>query len=357
MTGLNVIDFGAVGNGVIDDTAAIQDCIDQAVLDERRVIIPAGTYLTTSTLVCEGPIEIAGEGPERTEILSSFGATGIRAGNTAVSAPHGLYLHDFTMRGSTSTGYPMIDVIQYGRKWVIERVHLDNGFGNRPGIRLYTAWVGSIRDCNFWKFGAEGVASTRAAIMVKPQRLDEEEPVTSNGPINSLLIDGCAFERVQTGIDLHDPNETGTSTTIYSVEIRNPRFKNSYVSGYAPNSVGIRAGHNGIGGNRTFNVVITSPFFEDFAKGIEVRGWGWVIDSPFVQSADVGIDLIDGGGHWIRSLVIEASTGNTVNTGLHCRSTIDGKCALSYWKSVGALPPTNAVIDDTSPTKLSVVAA
>lgn len=48
---INVKQFGAVGNGTTDDTAAIQACID-FVRDDRGgiVVVPAGTYLISSTL-------------------------------------------------------------------------------------------------------------------------------------------------------------------------------------------------------------------------------------------------------------------------------------------------------------------
>lgn len=49
---VNVMDFGAVGNGVADDTAAIQAAINYAAAQTvpPTVIFPAGTYKTTASL-------------------------------------------------------------------------------------------------------------------------------------------------------------------------------------------------------------------------------------------------------------------------------------------------------------------
>ncbi len=44
---LNVRDFGATGDGMIKDTAAIQQGLDRcAVLGGGEVLVPAGNYLT-----------------------------------------------------------------------------------------------------------------------------------------------------------------------------------------------------------------------------------------------------------------------------------------------------------------------
>ena len=64
---VSVKDFGAVGDGAADDTAAIQAAINAA--DGRTVLLPAGTYKITSTLTFtptaatfEKPIRLVGEG-------------------------------------------------------------------------------------------------------------------------------------------------------------------------------------------------------------------------------------------------------------------------------------------------------
>jgi hypothetical protein len=47
---VSVKDFGAVGDGVADDTTSIQDAIDYCVANKNMLFIPAGNYLVTSSL-------------------------------------------------------------------------------------------------------------------------------------------------------------------------------------------------------------------------------------------------------------------------------------------------------------------
>lgn len=51
---VNVRVFGAVGDGVADDTTAIQEALDYALLRGLDVLFPAGTYLVTSSLTITG---------------------------------------------------------------------------------------------------------------------------------------------------------------------------------------------------------------------------------------------------------------------------------------------------------------
>lgn len=60
---LNVRLFGAVGDGVADDTAALQAALDAASAVGGTVYIPAGTFLIASGgLTCSKPVSIVGAG-------------------------------------------------------------------------------------------------------------------------------------------------------------------------------------------------------------------------------------------------------------------------------------------------------
>ncbi|MBN1694123.1 T9SS type A sorting domain-containing protein [candidate division WOR-3 bacterium] len=63
--GVNLEDYGAVGDGITDDTKALKDAIS-ACEESTAVFIPAGTYLITDRIDIRKPIVLRGAGPEAT---------------------------------------------------------------------------------------------------------------------------------------------------------------------------------------------------------------------------------------------------------------------------------------------------
>jgi hypothetical protein len=71
---INVKDYGAVGDGIVDDTASIQTALTAALLARRGLYFPTGDYkLTGSTgtefLLITKPIEVFGDGPTLSRLI------------------------------------------------------------------------------------------------------------------------------------------------------------------------------------------------------------------------------------------------------------------------------------------------
>jgi hypothetical protein len=59
---VNAKDFGAVGDGIVDDTAALQAAVAAACSSLKSLYIPKGNYKVSQTLVITAPIKIYGDG-------------------------------------------------------------------------------------------------------------------------------------------------------------------------------------------------------------------------------------------------------------------------------------------------------
>jgi hypothetical protein len=67
---LNVTDLGAKGDGIADDTDAIQKAVDQASVQGNLVLVPAGRYRTTKPIVIKGSgVTLQGAGTHATFLL------------------------------------------------------------------------------------------------------------------------------------------------------------------------------------------------------------------------------------------------------------------------------------------------
>ena len=83
--GVCVKDFGAVGDGATDDTPAFEDALDSAAVYGHRVIVPAGIYKITNTLVVPDGVMIVGEGTGSTPLGTPFNGSLIRYNGTGAA--------------------------------------------------------------------------------------------------------------------------------------------------------------------------------------------------------------------------------------------------------------------------------
>lgn len=128
----NVKDYGALGDGIADDTTAIQDTITAAAVLGGIVFIPAGTYLVSTLTVANG-VEIFGIGNK--SILS---ATGTIAG-------HGVF--EAVNKQDWSIDNLKIDGNSIGSTYCIE---ITGTGGNCERYRLSNLWLynGGYRSLN-----------------------------------------------------------------------------------------------------------------------------------------------------------------------------------------------------------------
>lgn len=105
-TYVNALDYGAVGDGVNDDTGAIQDAIDAAVASNGVVYIPAGSYKTTAPINIYGECSVYGAGIGKTVIKPTTAvAEAVQIGNVVSQAnAHTGVIRDFTVDRVTYDG-------------------------------------------------------------------------------------------------------------------------------------------------------------------------------------------------------------------------------------------------------------
>jgi Pectate lyase superfamily protein/Right handed beta helix region len=159
----NVRDFGATGDGVTDDTTAIQGALDAAAATRGTVIIPDGTFCC-SRLRVPPHVGIVGnatwsyrEGggsvlklidPEATCLLDITGAVGATVNGLSLNGAqlgkevHGIMMDEFIDKEEEDTP-------------CIERCHISKFTGN--GIHLDSVWCFSVRSCEVKSNGGHGL--------------------------------------------------------------------------------------------------------------------------------------------------------------------------------------------------------
>lgn len=155
----NVKAFGAVGDGVTDDTVAIQSAISslQQNNDYRGGVLyfPVGQYKCSSTLAftsyAAGDVHniiVRGDGPQCTFL--DFRSAGEGASGLAFNAGAQFGVEDLLINGAPGTGLLVgngnaVGASGYCAFFTIKNVRIQNCGGN--GFMFVNAYMGTISDC------------------------------------------------------------------------------------------------------------------------------------------------------------------------------------------------------------------
>lgn len=282
---VSVLDFGAVGDGVTDDTAAIQAAINAAT--GKRLYFPGGTYKVTGVTAYGNEIQIYGDGYTRSQISLINGSTGIPL--TITGTPH-FVAEDISFDGNKancpSATYAVLMIgtntgAEFNRCFFVNAKTDGLGQGG-------TADYPIIRDCIFETNGNDGLSlSTATTALITGNR------AVLNGRFG-LLVTGI-LSRISNNICVSN----GQS-----------------VIGGAGIGV-INADYTTVGGNQCINNGLTGT---RYAHGIQLNNCKYGIVSNNYCGGNVGngIDLTLGSSHG-------TVTGNVTPSNVDCGIAIDSR--------------------------------
>lgn len=245
---INVKNFGAKGDGITNDTIAVQNAINDAVSKKSAVYFPGGTYLINQVTLPEN-IKLFGGGRLKTNIKPS-------GNNMAFLGNSGVQLENIAFVGNgKATGYTLQHGISFTRKyrWVINNCFFSNLGGkaiNFEDNHVHEYATGQISDtyikgCNFGIYADEN-----------------GEYVT----IVNTHINGC-----NTGIHILGGNNIFTGGTITENDI------GVYIGG------GSNSGH-GIIGNTQINHNIINVKAEETSNGFLFDGCNLMVGDIQLKS-------------------------------------------------------------------------
>lgn len=253
---VSVKDFGAIGDGVADDTAAINRAITQIYLVtrlqnypqvRRTIYFPAGTYKITGSQILVPPYaRLVGDGVESTIIkqtdatqdsviltTDSMYQTGATFGQNSATLPSYLTIENMTLQNTSDKDIAIIDSTEHATFFNVEFL---GGLTSptTPGSAAYAgvkvkSFARTTTNINFWSCKFE---NTRYAIL-------------SDDAGTDVRLNGCLVTGVYKGIKLGQ-NSSSLATTPTNYKILNTVFSrvaNKAIECY-PNVTGILSSGN-----------------------------------------------------------------------------------------------------------------
>jgi len=307
---VNIKNFGAIGNGAIDDTQAIQDAIDYTYTNGGGVVlIPQGSYKITAPLIMQNGVSIIGVGSMRddnaivSEILNASNGTAIQFPNT--KSYTSVRLQNFSIKGDTISGYTPTYAIEgenFKTHCIIENIRI---WKHQYGIKLTHCYYSKIQN-NYINTAKTAIDLTTAnGVKVSNNIVHGIDDVDSYGiyvagspiEIEHNFIENCTLKRA-----------------IYTSYSNGVLIKSNYLENV--NGTGIYIGYS-----NTVNIMsnyMRSGSSGNIARGILLyNGDNFVIYGNYIEKTTVHTIRADGATNVIAfENYLDESAGATYSVGL-----------------------------------------
>lgn len=183
---INVRWFGAKGDGVTDDTTAIQGALNTGFLTH----VPAGSYVVSQALTPPSPTGsyyggIIGDGSRKSIILLQGAITGLNFSGSGDKS--GCVFSGFWLKGDGTAGSAGISINYLTNGSVIENIMVSSV---GVGIHHTKSWYGSIRNVRMSGIGECGLHIDKSAEAVNAEVFDR---LFIAGGVNSVRVDGDGY--------------------------------------------------------------------------------------------------------------------------------------------------------------------
>ena len=325
---LNVKDFGAKGDGVTDDTSAIQAALNT----ERRVYLPAGVYLCTAKLTATSSINILGDGGEESKLVWGSGSSSVglildytSTTNASVSIEKlGFYRKDgqqggtaIEINGADGGGYPN------AQRGFIRDVNIGqftrNDATSRFDVGIYTINTAGLLIENVVYVGvlaADNTTQKYESIFLHQNDDDTKTEVSSHHYVSKcqvtnankavkasssegMFISGARFYNVDIGVEYDNAGQVaaGNTTTLA------PRFafEDGHISAKSRCIKVSRGSSCHIRGSHLLFTEASDPYDFQFIEVANSNG-------TIIQGNELGSNSID-----VHHITLDASTDSIIS--------------------------------------------